>query len=212
MVLSPLHSGAKVFLLNKVVVQEEKRQKLEEEWDELRLQWVFPYCQRFKCVKKWLVLLLNLPWQRVALSPFVDIHEIKLQHDPTVLSSLGLLTEKAQSKYSCTFSTPADSTVAISFQVLYPHLVFVTRPCPCQISQQNTRAWWNTVLSMDHPQGVSLHSTQSLFAACVVAALHTECQTFGMEKNSCTLWSSHLSEWSEAELHYRYMYKKLTWY
>lgn len=35
----------------------------------------------------------------------------------------------------------------------------------------------NTVLSVSHPLGVTLHSTRSLFAACALAALHTECQT-----------------------------------
>lgn len=37
---------------------------------------------------------------------------------------------------------------------------------------------------MNHPQGVTLHSTQSLFAACVLAALHTECQTLWHEKKT----------------------------
>lgn len=36
----------------------------------------------------------------------------------------------------------------------------------------------NTVLSMNHPLGVTLHSAQSPVAACVLAALHTECQTW----------------------------------
>lgn len=36
----------------------------------------------------------------------------------------------------------------------------------------------NTVLSMNHPQGVTLYSSRSLLAACVLAPLHTECQTW----------------------------------
>lgn len=46
----------------------------------------------------------------------------------------------------------------------------------------------NTVLSMNHPQGVTLYSSRSLLAACVLAPLHTECQTWKHVLHFFLLW------------------------
>lgn len=87
-------------------------------------------------------------------------------------------------KCGCTFTLPGNSKVVTSFPgSLSTQLVFVTFSSElAHLSYHNKipeldGLGINTVLSMNHPQGVTLHSTQSLFAACVPAALHTECQT-----------------------------------
>lgn len=54
----------------------------------------------------------------------------------------------------------------------------------------------NTVLSMNHPQGVTLHSSRSLLTACVLAPLHTECQTWWHGKH---FLHSFCFEWGEME-------------
>lgn len=57
-----------------------------------------------------LVMLLSVPGQSGALSPFVD----KLKLDPAVMSCIGLFAVKAQRTFGCTFSLPADNTEVIS--------------------------------------------------------------------------------------------------
>lgn len=83
----------------------------------------------------------------------------------------------------------------ISFQSPYPQLVFVTFSSESvQQSYHNKIPELdgldiNTVLSMNHPLGVPLHSAQSPSAACVLAELPCilNVRLCGMKNISCTL-------------------------
>lgn len=134
-------------------------------------------------------------WRLSASCPFPD--KLRIALNPAVISCVGLFTVNAQWTCGCASSSPFFISGCV------PQLVFVRFSSePALLSYHNNMPELdalsiNSVLSTNHPLAVTLHSSQSLFSACELAALHTEPQTLWHEKHFLyTQWSSLCYEWA----------------